>query len=302
MRPMNFDAVLIAGPTGSGKSEAALELARHFDGAVINADSMQVYRELRILSARPSEKDEAAVPHFLYGHVTARERYSAGLYQRDAAVALAGAREQNRLPIFVGGTGLYFAALETGLSPVPQVPAAVRQSVRQRFADIGREAFFAELAARDVEGCAMLRPSDTQRILRAADVLEATGRPLSAWQKMRGQPVLQGLKLARYVVAPPRAILSERIDRRFEAMVRDGGLAEAGKLMGLDPLLPAAKALGLPQLWRHLAGEIGLQEAVAEAQTATRQYAKRQMTWFRKSMKDWKWLENTYISNLITST
>src|SRR5882672_1584654 len=270
---MNVDAVLIAGPTASGKSAAALALAEQVGGVIVNADSMQVYAELRALTARPSQADEARVPHRLYGHVRVRERYSAGRYQNESARALEEALKKKLLPIFVGGTGLYFAALTDGLSPIPSVPPEVRASVRQRFETLGREAFFADFAARDPATAANLKVSDTQRLMRAA----------------------------RFVVSPPREILSERIDRRFTAMVHNGALAEASVLQGLDASLPAAKALGLPQLWRHLAGNASLEAAIAEAQIATRQYAKRQLTWFRNRMRGWKWLESDEISNLITS-
>lgn len=297
---MPVDAVLIAGPTASGKSAAALALAERLRGAVINADSMQVYADLRILTARPAPEDEMRVPHFLYGHVRASERYSAGRYQDDAAQALKDARERNLLPIFVGGTGLYFAVLTEGLSPIPAVPAEVRTLIRGRFEALGRDAFYADLAARDAVTAAKLRPSDTQRLLRAADVLEATGRPLSAWQTMRGRPVLRALRLARFVLSPPREVLHHRIDSRLEAMAQLGVLDEVRSLAGLDPSLPVAKALGLPQFARYLAGERDFSAALAEAQLATRHYAKRQQTWFRNRMKDWKWLTDVDISNLIT--
>jgi tRNA dimethylallyltransferase len=223
---MNVDAVLIAGPTASGKSAAALALAERMGGAIINADSMQVYAELRILTARPTPQDERRAPHFLYGHVGASERYSAGRYQDEAASALSEVREKGLLPIFVGGTGLYFSVLTEGLSPIPAVPAKVRILNRQRFDEIGRDAFFADLAARDAESAARLRPSDTQRMLRAADVLEATGRPLNAWQSMGGQASLGGLRLARYVLSPPRDVLNRRIDARLETMAEQGVLDE----------------------------------------------------------------------------
>ncbi len=299
---MNVDAVLIAGPTASGKSAAALALAENMGGAIINADSMQVYAELRILTARPSPADEHRAPHFMYGHVGASERYSAGRYQDEAAGALAEARGRGLLPIFVGGTGLYFSVLTEGLSPIPAVPADVRAMNRRRFDAIGRDAFFADLAARDAASAAKLRPSDTQRLLRAADVLEATGRPLSVWQGMRGESPLGGLRLARFVLSPPREILHARIDSRLDAMAERGVLDEVRALAGLDPSLPAAKALGLPQFARHLAGDHGFSDALAELRLATRQYAKRQQTWFRTRMKDWKWLEEANISNLIIQT
>jgi len=297
---MSVDAVLIAGPTASGKSAAALALAEQLRGAVINADSMQVYRELRTLTARPSKDDEARVPHRLYGHVPVRERYSAGRYQDEATRALAEIRGQRLLPIFVGGTGLYFAALTEGLSPIPAVPQEVRDSVRLRFEEQGRDAFFADLVQRDPASAAKLRPSDTQRLLRAADVLEATGRSLSAWQELSGKPGLAGLRLARFVTTPSRAVLAARINDRFETMAKGDGLKEASSLRGLDPSLPAARALGLPQLWAHLDGECDLETAIEQAKLATRQYAKRQLTWFRNRMGDWKWLETDEISNLIT--
>ena len=296
---LNVDAVLIAGPTASGKSALALELAERVGGIIINADSMQVYRELKVLTARPSAADEARIPHRLYGHVSVHERYSAGRYQDDSARVLLEAKEEKRLPLFVGGTGLYFAVLTEGLSPIPSVPAQVRAETRRRFETLGRDAFVARLARADPRSAATIRPSDTQRLLRAADVLEATGRPLSAWQEMSGKPVLAGLRLARFVIAPSREILFARIDRRFAAMAEKGGIEEARALADIDASLPAARALGLPQLRRYLVGETRLETAIEDAQTATRRYVKRQMTWFRNRMKDWKWLDGGDYSNLI---
>ncbi len=293
------DAVLIAGPTASGKSAAALALAERIGGTIINADSMQVYAELRVLTARPTPSDEARVPHRLYGHIGARERYSVGRYQAEAAATLAETRAAGRVPIFVGGTGLYFDVLTKGLSPIPPVPAEIREATRRRFEEIGRDAFYAELQARDPQTAARLRISDTQRLARAMDVLQATGRPLSQWQAMDGEPVVAGLKTARFVLAPPRDVLARRIEQRFDAMVAAGALDEAGALTGLDPSLPAAKALGLPQLQCHLAGETSLENAAAEAKLATRQYVKRQLTWFRNRMKNWTWLEDADVGNFI---
>ena len=294
--------MLIAGPTASGKSRLALDLAERLGGTIINVDSMQVYCELSVLTARPSRADEARVPHRLYGHVSARTRYSVGRYQDEAAAALREAREAGRIAIFVGGTGLYFDVLTKGLSPIPAIPADTRQATRDRFERIGRDAFFAELAQRDPASASKLRISDTQRVMRAMDVLEATGRPLAEWQGVTGKSILEGVRTFGAVLAPPRDILTQRIDARFEAMVTAGGLDEARGLVGLDPVLPAAKALGLPQLWRHLAGEIPLASAIAGAQLATKQYAKRQMTWFRNRMNTWNWFEETDISNFITLT
>jgi tRNA dimethylallyltransferase len=301
-KSMRVDAVLIAGPTASGKSAAALALAQALGGAIINADSMQVYAELRVLTARPTPDAESRVPHFLYGHVRASERYSAGRYQDEAEHALHQVRERGLLPIFVGGTGLYFGVLTEGLSPIPPVPAAVRAEVRRRFETLGRDAFFDDLSRRDEATAARLRPSDTQRLLRAADVLEATGRPLSAWQDLRGRSVLGASRLARFVLAPPREVLLERIDARLKAMPERDVLDEVRALAGLDPSLPAARALGVPEFGRCLSTGCDYSEALAEVRVATRQYARRQLTWFRKRMRDWKWLESGGFSNLITQT
>lgn len=289
---MTYGAVLIAGPTASGKSAAALALTEHLGGVVVNADSMQVYCELSVLTARPSAADEARVPHRLYGHVPAKERYSAGRYLEDAARVLEEARVMGRIPIFAGGTGLYFDALENGLSPMPKIPAEIRARVRESFDAIGREAFAASLYARDPALTATIRPSDTQRLLRAADILEATGTPYSEWRNRKGVSVLAGLNVARFVIAPPREVLWERTGTRVDRMFESRALEEAGRLMDLDPSLPAARALGVPQALKHLRGEITLNEAISETKIATRQYVKRQMTWFRNRMKDWKWLED----------
>jgi tRNA dimethylallyltransferase len=299
---MSVDAMLIAGPTASGKSLLAMELAKRLNGTIINADSMQVYSELRILTARPSSVDELLAPHQLYGHVSTRGLYSAGRYQEDAGAALAQARSEGRMPIFVGGTGLYFDSLTKGLSPIPAVPEDIRAATRLHFEAIGRDAFLAELATFDPVIAAKLSVSDTQRLLRAMDVLRSSGRPLSHWQAMSGQPVLSGLQIARYVLAPPREVRNQRIDRRFEIMVKAGALEEAREMSDLDPVLPAAKALGLPQLRRHLGGEISLSDAIAEAQLATKHYGKRQMTWFRTRMRTWNWIEDEQLSNFIAST
>ncbi len=288
---MSVDAVLIAGPTAAGKSAAALALAERINGIIVNTDAMQVYSDLPILSGQPAADELARVPHRLYGHVSARERYSAGRFQDEAAAELANIRVAGRVAIFAGGTGLYFNVLTRGLSPIPQVPADIRAAVRTRFDAVGREQFYAELVQRD-PAAAALRVSDTQRLLRAADVLEATGRPLSQWQAIAGKPVVQGLKLARFVLAPGRELLSERIDRRFESMIIRGAVEEVCAMRDLDPSLPAARMLGFPELSRYLKGEQSLEQAVAEAQMATRRFAKRQLTWFRRYMSDWRWLND----------
>jgi tRNA dimethylallyltransferase len=286
-----FDAVLIAGPTASGKSAAALALATHLGGAVINADSMQVYAEAPILTAQPDAAARARAPHLLYGHVPARELYSVGRYADDARRALDEARALKRLPIFVGGTGMYFMALEEGLATIPPIPADVRDAARALLMQIGVSELHKRLAARDPQTASGLRPTDPQRTLRAWEVLQATGRPLAAWQQAPAEPVLKGLRLARFLLDPPRAELRASIAARFETMVDAGGLDEARALEGLDPALPAAKLLGLRPLQALAAGRLERQAAIAEAVIATRQFAKRQMTWFRGRMAHYAWFD-----------
>jgi tRNA dimethylallyltransferase len=287
---MQIDAVLIAGPTASGKSAAALALAEHLGGAVINADSMQVYAEAPVLTAQPDAAARARVPHLLYGHVPAAERYSVGRYGEDAKRALAEVKAMNRVPVFVGGTGLYFMALEEGLAAIPPIPDAVRDAARALLAQIGVSELHKRLAARDPATAASLRPSDPQRTLRAWEVLEATGRPLVEWQRAPSAPILQGLRLARILLDPPRPVLRAAIAARFETMV-DAGLEEARALEGLDPSLPAAKLLGLRPLQLLARGAIDRKTAIAETVTTTRQFAKRQMTWFRGRMSHYARLD-----------
>ncbi len=292
MRRISADAVLIAGPTASGKSAAALALAERIGGAIINADSMQVYAEPRILTARPPDGDIRRVPHLLYGHVSVRESYSAGRYQSDAARALEKVGAMGRVPIFAGGTGMYFGVLTEGIADIPAVPANVRAHAEARRKDIGVDAFHAELALRDPESAARLRASDTQRVLRAYEVFDATGRPLAHWQKEMGRPLLAGLRLARFVIAPPREELYARIDARFDCMIDNGALDEVSSLTDLDPALPAAKILGLRELLAVSSGALSLGEAKVAAKQATRNYAKRQLTWFRNRMADWCWIDS----------
>jgi len=296
---MSVDAVLIAGPTASGKSAVALALAERIGGALINSDSMQVYAEARILSARPGEAELSRVPHFLFGHVSVHTRYSAARFAEDAAQALGEVRAAGRVPIFVGGTGLYFEALIAGLAEMPHVPSAVRLAARAERERLGAEGFFAELARRDPTSAAKLRASDTQRTLRAWEVLEATGRPLVDWQAGTVTPLLAGLGLARFVLAPERAELHRRIDTRFDAMVEAGAVEEAVSLAGIDPMLSAAKLLGRRELLAAAAGTLRLEDAVSRAKAATRQYAKRQITWARHRMAEWRWLEDG--SNIVSS-
>ncbi len=284
--------ILIAGPTAGGKSAIAARLARELGGMIINADAMQVYRDLRILSARPSPEEEARLPHALYGFVDAGDAYSAGRYAADAALALAQAREKGLRPIIVGGTGLYFKALLDGLSPMPAVPEGVRAYWRGEAAAATPGELHGKLRARDPAMAERLAPGDTQRIVRALEVLEASGVSLLDWQQTAREPVLDAAETVRLVVSPAREALYERIDERFAAMVRSGAMEEVARLaeLGLDPALPIMRALGVRPLLRHIRGEIGKEDAIAEAQAETRRYAKRQVTWARSNMIAWKWL------------
>ena len=298
---MTVDAILIAGSTASGKSRAALELAQRLNGVVVNADSMQVYREARILTARPSETDLASVRHLLYGHVGVDENYSTGRYQIDASNALLEARRAGRVPIFVGGTGLYFTALTEGLADMPVIPPAVRSAARRHLAAVGNVAFHGELAARDPALAALLKPGDSQRMLRAFEVFEASGKPLSFWQQSAGTPVLAGLTLAKFVLEVPRTLLRERIEARFRAMLAAGAMAEALALRDLDPALPAAKIIGRRELLALHDGALGAEQAVERAVTATRQFAKRQDTWFRNQCAGWTRLDAADYRNIVTN-
>ncbi|MEX2616807.1 MAG: tRNA (adenosine(37)-N6)-dimethylallyltransferase MiaA [Alphaproteobacteria bacterium] len=274
--------LIVAGPTASGKSALALAVAREFDGVVINADSMQVYRELRILTARPDPKAEARVPHRLYGVLSVRDTCSAARWRDMAVAEITSAHNAGRLPVICGGTGLYLRALTGGLSPIPEIPDPVRKSIRGRFARDGLRSSFAALEAVDPVTAARLSRGDSQRITRALEVYEATGRPLSEWQAIPAAGPPPELRFATILLQPPRAELYAACDARLEAMIAEGVLAEVAALRRseIDPALPAMKALGVPDFLRHLAGEITLDEAIAAAQQATRRYAKRQSTWF----------------------
>jgi len=285
-------AVLIAGPTASGKSALALELAQTTGGVIVNADSMQVYRDLRILTARPTVEDEAVVPHRLYGHVDAAVNFSAGHWVADAARVLAEVRAQDALPIFVGGSGLYFKALTRGLSAVPPIPVAIREAVRARLERNGVEALHAELGQRDPVAAARLKPRDRTRIARALEVVEATGRSLTDWHRDGLPPLLLPGTFSALFLEADRDQLYARIDARFDAMLQAGAAEEVERLAArhLDPLLPAMKAHGVPALIRHLRGEITLAEAAVIGRADTRHYAKRQFTWFRHQLPEFEWV------------
>jgi tRNA dimethylallyltransferase len=282
-------AVLIAGPTASGKSALALAVAERLGGVIINTDSMQVYRDLAIITARPGAADTARAGHLLYGHVDAAENYSVGRFVADAAAALVQARAQSRVAIFTGGSGLYFKALTRGLAAIPPVDAAIRAAIRARLEAGGVAALHGELSRRDPATAARLNPADRIRIARALEVLEATGRAISDWHCDGLPPLLEPAHLAKVFLAPERAALYRRIDARFDAMLAAGALEEVRTLHArrLDPLLPAMKAHGVPWLIRHLEGEMPLAAAAEAGKRDTRHYAKRQFTWFRHQLADW---------------
>jgi tRNA dimethylallyltransferase len=272
---------------------------------VINTDSMQVYRDLRVLTARPTAEEEASAPHRLYGHVDAAMNFSAGGFVADAAKALGEARAQNRVPIFVGGSGLYFKAITRGLSAVPPIPPDVRESVRARLERDGVEALHAELARRDPVSAERLKPRDRTRIARALEVVEATGRSLTDWHREGLPPILPAGDFVALFLAPEREQLYARIDARFDAMLKAGALDEVAALAArkLDPLLPAMKAHGVPALIRYLKGEITLDGAAEIGRADTRHYAKRQFTWFRHQLPEFEsvppeaargWLEGQF--------
>jgi tRNA dimethylallyltransferase len=286
--------VLIAGPTASGKSALALALAERLGGTIVNADAMQVYRDLRVITARPTADEEARVPHRLYGHVDAAENYSVGRWLADVRPAIEAIRAAGSLPILVGGTGLYFKALTQGLSAVPPVPAEVRAGVRARMETEGAATLHAELIRRD-PSAAHLKPGDRTRVARALEVLEATGRPLSDWHKDGLPPLIDASTALKVFLAPERDQLRRHIDARFDAMLAAGALDEVRALAArkLDPLLPAMKAHGVPWLIRHFAGEITLDEAAEGGKNDTRRYTKRQFTWARHQLPDWTWMAPT---------
>jgi len=285
--------VLIAGPTASGKSALALRLADKLGGTIVNADSMQVYRDLRVITARPTPEEEARAPHRLYGQVDAAINYSTGQWLRDVGGVLGELSRAGRPAILVGGTGLYFKALTTGLAAVPPIPADVRSTVRGRLETEGVRALYEELRDRDPGTANRLMPNDRSRISRALEVVLATGRSLSDWHREGMPPLVDAGNAAKVFITCERQELLRRIETRFAAMLKAGALGEVRKLAArkLDPTLPAMKAHGVPWLIRHLNGEISLDEAAEGAIMDTRRYAKRQLTWFRNQMRDWPWVE-----------
>ena len=298
-------ALLIAGPTASGKSALALALAEHHSGMIIiNADSMQIYRDLRIITARPTPAEESRVPHRLYGHVDAAATYSVGHWINDVARVLDDVAARGALPILVGGTGLYFKALTHGLAAVPPIPTQVRAAVRARLAIEGAAALHADLARRDPAGAATLKVGDGVRIVRALEVIEATGRPLSAWHRDGMAPLVDPSRAIKIFLTPDRSELKARIGARFDAMMAAGALNEVRALdaRALDPLQPALKAHGVPWLRRALAGEMPLVEAVEAAKRDTWRYTKRQFTWFRHQLPDFSWVAPADAAGIVNET
>lgn len=284
----NNDAILITGPTASGKSALALELARRHDGVVINADSMQVYDTLRVVTARPDEAEMEGVRHELYGHVPANQSYSTGDWLREVDRLLGRLRGEGRLPVIVGGTGLYFKALTGGLSNMPAIPDALRVELRQRLVAEGSDALHAQLSVLDPQMGKRLNPGDGQRIVRALEVFSATGRSIADFQNNSGPKLVDPERALKLVVLPDRTVLHDRINRRFAKMMDAGAIEEVEALLSLhlSPEMPAMKAIGVSQIADMLQGRVTRTEVVELASAATRQYAKRQMTWFRNQMDD----------------
>ena len=283
--------ILIAGPTASGKSDAAMALARAIGGVIINADAIQVYQDLRVITARPSPEDEAAIPHFLYGYLDGEERGSAGKWAKQVASLLADITQTGQVPILVGGTGLYFKALTDGLADIPAIADDVRKQAQARLEQIGPTAFKAEILTFDPE-MAHLSVNDRQRLIRAWEVYHATGNNLSHYHNQPRQPICQTIK-AKFILQPPRDRLYANCDGRVPKMLTMGALAEVETLRDrhLAADLPIMKALGVPELMEHLDGKTNLSTAQAHIQQNTRRFAKRQMTWFRQQCQDWTFVE-----------
>jgi tRNA dimethylallyltransferase len=284
--PSEKRAVLIAGPTASGKSALAIALAHEQGGVIVNADAMQVYRDLRIITARPSEQDEAQVPHRLYGHVAGASAYSVARWLADAAAEIDAVWRSGRVPVIVGGTGLYFKALEQGLADIPLIPPDITEKWRAAKGDL-----HAELAKRDKGAAARLNPNDRQRIIRAIEVFEGTGKPLDHWQRAaQSQAPMAGVAAQRIFLNPDRKTLHARADERFVRMVKEGGIEEVKALLaqGIEPKMPVMKAIGVKQMGAYISGKTPLEEAIKTSQAATRQYIKRQLTWWRHQMPGWE--------------
>ena len=287
-----YSAILIAGPTASGKSALAISLAQQLGGTIINADSMQVYADLRIITARPTIEEEAEAPHRLFGHVDGAVNYSVGKWLTDAAAQLQAVRAEGRLPIFAGGTGMYFKGLLRGLSEIPPVPDEVRALVRQQAEGLSAPELHAVLASRDPDMAARLRTSDPQRIMRALEVHAATGKSLATFQGARSPALLDPAQCLCIFLAPERQALYARINARFEMMMETGAMEEVERLAArqLDPALPVMRAHGVPGLIAYREGRASLEEAIEKGQTDTRHYSKRQFTFIRHQLPEFVWV------------
>ena len=292
MSGKEVSAVLIAGPTASGKSALALDWAEKTDGVVVNADSMQVYDTLSVLTARPTESEMGDIPHFLYGHVSPTHAYSVGQWTRDVERLLEGPELDGRTPVFVGGTGLYFKALLGGLSDMPDIPEPIRASLRERLGRDGPQELHAELADCDPDMAAQLDETDGQRIIRALEIFQTTGQSLQLLQSRSGEALIDGSDAIKLVFRPDRPALRKKIRTRFEQMMEQGAVEEVEALLALNLSddLPAMKAIGVREIAAFLAGQCSRDEAVERASIASGQYAKRQMTWFRNQL-DNNWTE-----------
>jgi len=290
------------GPTASGKSALALALAERIDGEIINADSMQVYRDFRVLTARPSVEEEAQAPHHLYGHVDAVERYSTGRWLTDALAAITHIRQRNKTPILVGGTGLYFKALTQGLAEMPSIDPELRSVLTERASNEGAPALHAELAAIDPQTAARLEPNDTPRIIRALEVVETTGESITSFQA-NTKPALAADAWRGIALTPDREALYATINARFDKMLEQGALDEVRAFAArqLDPTLPAIKAHGAPALGAYLRGELTLAQATEIGQRDTRRYAKRQFTWIANQMPDWPRVASSRLDDRIAA-
>ena len=286
-------AILIAGPTASGKSSIALHLAQELGGVIINADSMQVYKDLDIITARPGPAEREASPHALYGILDGADHFSVAAWLILAKAEAGKAWESGRIPIFTGGTGLYFKALTQGLVDLPEISEGVRGQLRQRLENEGIKALYRDLEAKDPETAGRLKPADKQRIIRALEVFEATGKPLSRWLRKTTEDPFKGVEFVKICLLAGPEVLNRRIRARFHNMIEKGALREAANFAakGIDRSRPVMKALGLRPLLRHLKGDISIDEAASLAVIETRQYAKRQRTWFRGQFSDWTFVE-----------
>ncbi len=292
-------AILIHGPTASGKTALAIEVARRLGGEVVNADSMQVYRDLHVISARPTEEEMAGVPHHLFGHIDAAERYSTGEWLEEARAVIRKLELKGKRAIFVGGTGLYLLALTQGLSSIPPVPEDIRAEVRVIADEEGADGLRARLAPFDPDTAERLGAGDRQRLARAYEVYLATGKPITEFQNERQPPVLSRGEWIGFALTPPRAKLYQKIDRRFEGMLMQGAMEEARQLIkrDLDPELPAMKAHGMPWLAAFARGEITAEFAAENAKRDTRRYAKRQFTWIGRQFPFWPRIPSPHLDD-----